>query len=134
MKRVLVTGTAARTARICRFIVQSKDCGSTALRSLEDAQPPSWRRVEVPAEIALKDLHSVTQGRRVGRTPISSSSTSTARQIAGPGLGGGGECGARTVGAGREQLGDLALRGIKWFTYVYDIATTGPADAHCKVV
>jgi hypothetical protein len=28
-------------------------------------------------------------------------------------LGGGGECGARTVGAGREQLGDLALRGIK---------------------
>ena len=75
MKRVLVTGVTARTARICRFIVQSKDCGSTALRSLEDAQPPSWRRVEVPAEIALKDLHSVTQGRRVGRTPISSSST-----------------------------------------------------------
>jgi len=49
-------------------------------------------------------------------------------------VGSGGQCGARSVGAGREQLGDLALRGIKWFTYVYDIATTGPADAHCKVV
>jgi hypothetical protein len=36
-------------------------------------------------------------------------------------LGSGGECGARTVGADREQLGDLALRGIKRFTYVYDM-------------
>jgi hypothetical protein len=52
---------------------------------------------------------------------ISSSSTSAARQIAGPGLGSGGQCGARSVGAGREQLGDLALRGIKRFTYVYDM-------------
>jgi hypothetical protein len=41
--------------------------------------------------------------------------------IAGPGLGSGGQCGARSVGAGREQLGDLALRGIKRFTYVYDM-------------
>jgi hypothetical protein len=36
-------------------------------------------------------------------------------------LGSGGQCGARSVGAGREQLGDLALRGIKRFTYVYDM-------------
>ena len=27
----------------------------------------------------------------------------------------------RSVGAGREQLGDLAGRGIKRFTYVYDM-------------
>jgi len=37
-------------------------------------------------------------------------------------LGSGGQCGARSVGAGREQLGDLALRGIKRFTYVYDMS------------
>jgi hypothetical protein len=36
-------------------------------------------------------------------------------------LGSGGQCGARSVGTGREQLGDLALRGIKRFTYVYDM-------------
>jgi hypothetical protein len=36
-------------------------------------------------------------------------------------LGSGGQCGARSVGAGREQLADLALRGIKRFTYVYDM-------------
>ena len=27
----------------------------------------------------------------------------------------------RSVGAGREQLGDLAVRDIKRFTYVYDM-------------
>jgi len=37
-------------------------------------------------------------------------------------VGSGGQCGARSVGAGREQLGDLALRGIKRFTYVYDMS------------
>jgi pRiA4b ORF-3-like protein len=98
MKRVSVTGVTARTARICRFIVQSKDYGSTALRSLEDAEPPIWRRLEVPAEITLKDLHSVIQ------TAMGWENAHLFQ-----------------FHVGREQLGDLSLRGIKRFTYVYDM-------------
>jgi hypothetical protein len=87
---------------------------------LEDAEPPIRRRVEVSAKITLKDLHSVIQVATVGRTPISSSSTSAARQF--PDLHWAAEAKAvRSVGAGREQLGDLAGRGIKRFTYVYDM-------------
>jgi hypothetical protein len=66
--------------------------------------------------------HSVIHAamRWAGRTPVSSSSKSAARQS--PDLDWAVEANAvaRSVGTGREQLGDLALRGIKRFTYVYD--------------
>jgi len=107
-------------ARICRLVVQSKDYGPTALRSLEDAEPPIWRRVEVPAE-TLKDLHSVIQAATGWENAHLFQFHVGRETIAGPGLGSGSQCGARSVSAGREQLGDLALRGLKRFTYVYDM-------------
>jgi hypothetical protein len=77
--------------------------------------------VEVPAEIALKDRHSVIQVATGWENAHLFQFHVGRETIAGPGLDSGGQCGTRSVGAGREQLGDLALRGIKRFTYVYDM-------------
>jgi hypothetical protein len=88
---------------------------------LEDTEPTIWRQVEVPAEMTLKDLHSVIQA-AMGWENAHLFQFHVGREtIAGPGMGGGSQYGARPVSAGRVQLGDLAARGIKRFSYVYDM-------------
>lgn len=88
---------------------------------LADTEPPIWRRIEVPAEMTLKELHSVIQAAmgwdnehlfqfHVGR-----------ETVGGPGMGGGGFGAPRSIGAGRASLDDLAARGVKRFTYLYDM-------------
>ena len=88
---------------------------------LEDTEPTIWRRVEVPPEITLKDLHSVIQAAMGWENAHLFQFHVRRETIAGPGMGGGSPYGARPVGAGRVQLGDLAARGIKRFSYVYDM-------------
>ena len=89
--------------------------------TLADTEPPIWRRVEVPAEMTLKDLHAVIQAAmgwdnahlylfHVGR-----------ETIAGPGMGGEGFGMPRAIGAGRVRLDELAARGVKRFAYEYDM-------------
>lgn len=88
---------------------------------LADTEPPIWRRLEVPAEFTLKDLHGVIQAAmrwtnshlylfNVGR-----------ETIPGPGLGEVGFGAAPRISAGRVSLTDLAAGGIKRFRYVYDM-------------
>lgn len=88
---------------------------------LADTEPSIWRRVEVPAEMTLKDLHSVIQA-AMGWDNAHLYQFHVGREtIAGPGLGGEGFGMPRAIGAGRVRLADLAARGVKRFTYVYDM-------------
>lgn len=88
---------------------------------LADTEPPIWRRVEVPAEMTLKELHAVIQG-AMGWENAHLYQFHVGREtIAGPGLGGGGWGASPSIGAGRLRLQDLAARGIKRFSYVYDM-------------
>lgn len=89
--------------------------------TLADTEPPIWRRVEVPAEMTLKDLHGVIQA-AMGWDNTHLYQFHVGREtIAGPGMGGGGFGAPRSIGAGRVRLDELATRGIKRFTYLYDM-------------
>ncbi|MGH7005206.1 MAG: plasmid pRiA4b ORF-3 family protein [Alphaproteobacteria bacterium] len=101
---------------------------------LADTEPPIWRRVEVPADLTLKDLHALIQAvmrwtnshlylYQVGR-----------ETIAGPGMGGVGFGAAPAVGAGRVSLADLAEGGIKRFRYVYDMGDSWEHDIRIEKV
>ncbi len=87
---------------------------------LVDTEPPIWRRVEVAAEMTLKDLHAVIQA-AMGWENFHLYQFHVGREtIDGPGMSGGwGE--SRSIGAGRVRLDDLTERGVKRFTYVYDM-------------
>jgi Plasmid pRiA4b ORF-3-like protein len=88
---------------------------------LADTEPPIWRRIEVPAEMTLKELHRVIQA-AMGWDDEHLFQFHVGREtVAGPGMGGGGFGAPRTIGAGRVTLDDLAARGVKRFTYLYDI-------------
>jgi len=89
--------------------------------TLADTEPPIWRRVEVPAEMTLKDLHSVIQA-AMGWDNAHLYQFHVGREtIAGPGMGGEGFGMPRATGAGRVRLVDLAARGIKRLAYEYDM-------------
>jgi pRiA4b ORF-3-like protein len=89
--------------------------------TLVDTEPPTWRRVEVPAEMTLKDLHAVIQA-AMGWTNSHLYQFHVGREtIDGPGMGGGGWGGPPSTGAGRVRLDDLSKRGVKRFAYVYDM-------------
>lgn len=89
--------------------------------TLADSEPPIWRRVEVPAEMTLKDLHAVIQA-AMGWDDAHLYQFHVGRQtIAGPGMDGEGFGIPRPIGAGRVRVEDLAERGIKRFAYVYDM-------------
>jgi hypothetical protein len=88
---------------------------------LADTEPPIWRRVEVPAEMTLKELHAVIQA-AMGWDDAHLFQFHVGREtIAGPGMGGEGFGAPRSIGAGRVRLDDLAARGVKRFAYVYDM-------------
>lgn len=88
---------------------------------LADTEPPIWRRVEVPAEMTLKELHAVIQA-AMGWDDAHLFQFHVGREtIAGTGMGGGGLGAPRSIGAGRVRLDDLAARGVKRFAYVYDM-------------
>jgi len=89
--------------------------------TLADTEPPIWRRVEVPVEMTLKDLHAVIQA-AMGWDNAHLYQFHVGREtIAGPGMGGGGFGTPRAIGAGRVRLDELAARGIKRFAYEYDM-------------
>lgn len=101
---------------------------------LADTDPPIWRRVEMPVDLTLKDLHGVIQAAmrwtnshlyqyQVGR-----------ETIPGPGMGGMGFGAAPTIGAGRISLADLAEGGIKRFRYVYDMGDGWEHDIRIEKV
>ena len=87
---------------------------------LEDSEPPIWRRIEVPADMTLKDLHAVIQAATGWENAHLYQFHVGRETIAGPGMGGGG-LGPRPTSAGRVRLDDLAAHGIKRFTYLYDM-------------
>jgi hypothetical protein len=88
---------------------------------LADTEPPIWRRVEVPAEMTLKELHGVIQA-AMGWDDDHLFQFYVGREtIAGPGMGGEGFGARRSIGAGRVRLEDLAARGVKRFTHLYDM-------------
>jgi hypothetical protein len=89
--------------------------------TLADTEPPIWRRVEVPAQMTLKELHSVIQA-AMGWDNAHLYQFHVGREtIARPGMGGEGFGTPRAIGAGRVRLVDLAARGIKRFAYEYDM-------------
>jgi len=96
----------------------------TALRlsiTLLDIEPAIWRRVEVPLDLTLKDLHAVIQA-AMGWTNSHLYQFHVGREIvAGPGAGATGLEGPRTIGSGRVRLAGLISRGVKRFLYVYDM-------------
>ena len=88
---------------------------------LADTEPPIWRRVEVPADLTLKELHAVIQA-AMGWENAHLYQFHVGREtIAGPGMGGGGFLGPRPASAGQVRLDDLATHGVKRFTYLYDM-------------
>lgn len=89
--------------------------------TLADTEPPIWRRVEVPYEMTLKDLHGVIQA-AMGWDNAHLYQFHVGREtIAGPGMGGEGFGIPRAISAGRVRLDELATRGIKRFAYEYDM-------------
>jgi hypothetical protein len=89
--------------------------------TLTGTEPPIWRRVEVPVEVTLKDMHAVIQA-AMGWDNAHLYQFNVGRDtIAGPGLGGGVLAGSPSIGPGRVLLDDLAARGVKRFAYVYDL-------------
>ena len=88
---------------------------------LADTEPPIWRRIEVPADLTLKELHAVIQA-AMGWENAHLYQFQVGREtIAGPGMGGGGFLEPRPASAGQVRLDDLAGHGIKRFTYLYDM-------------
>jgi hypothetical protein len=88
---------------------------------LADTEPSIWRRVEVPAEMTLKELHAVIQA-AMGWEDAHLFQFHVGRQtIAGPGMGGAGFGMPRPIDAGRVHLDELTERGVKRFTYLYDM-------------
>jgi hypothetical protein len=89
--------------------------------TLAGTEPPIWRRVEVPAEMTLKDLHGVSQV-AMGWDNAHPYQFYVGREtIAGPGMSGGGFDMPRAIGAGRVRLNELTARGVKRFAYEYDM-------------
>ena len=88
---------------------------------LVDTEPPIWRRVEVPAEMTLKDLHTVIQAAMGWQNAHLYQFHVGRETIDGPGMGGGGWGESRSIGAGRVRLEDLTARSVKRFDYVYDM-------------
>jgi len=87
---------------------------------LADSEPPIWRRIEVPAEMTLKELHAVIQAAMGWNNDHLYQFYVGRETIAGPGMGGG--FGApRSIGAGRVRLEDLAADRVKRLTYLYDM-------------
>jgi hypothetical protein len=103
---------------------QSVSMSATVLRLkivLVDTEPPIWRRVEVPAEMTLKDLHAVIQATMGWQNTHLYQFQVGRETIDGPGMGGGGWGGSRSIGAGAVRLDDLVGRGVKRVDYVYDM-------------
>jgi hypothetical protein len=68
---------------------------------LADTEPPIWRRIEVPADLTLKELHAVIQA-AMGWENAHLYQFQVGREtIAGPGMGGGGFLGPRPASAGQ---------------------------------
>jgi Plasmid pRiA4b ORF-3-like protein len=89
--------------------------------ALEGTEPPIWRRVDVPANMSLKELHSVIQAAMGWQNMHLYHFQAGRQRIIGPGLDDLGGIGARSVGAGSVLIGDLTARGITRFSYVYDM-------------
>jgi hypothetical protein len=88
---------------------------------LADTDPPIWRRIEVQADLTLKELHAVIQA-AMGWENAHLYQFHVGREtIAGPGMGGDGFLEPRPASAGQVRLGDLAAHGVKRFTYLYDM-------------
>jgi hypothetical protein len=86
--------------------------------SLKHTEPEIWRRIEVPAGMTLKELHTVIQS-AMGWEDAHLFEFQVGRErVAGPGLGFGD---SRSLSAGRVRLADLAAHGVKRFIYVYDM-------------
>lgn len=99
---------------------------------LVDTQPPIWRRVEVPAEMTLKELHVVIQA-AMGWENAHLYQFHVGREtIAGPGMGGGGWDASPSIGAGRVRLADLTTRGVKRFSYIYDMGDSWEHTIHIE--
>lgn len=71
---------------------------------LDDAEPPIWRAVELPARTGLKELHHIIQA-AMGWDDEHLYSFQIGRQKIG----------------GRDQLGELIASGVKRFGYLYDM-------------
>lgn len=89
--------------------------------SLKDSDPKIWRLVAVPAGMTLKELHAVIQAAMGWNNAHLFEFQVGRERIAGPGMGGLGFGGSRSLSAGRVRLADLAAHGVKRFTYVYDM-------------
>ncbi|MBM3492579.1 MAG: plasmid pRiA4b ORF-3 family protein [Alphaproteobacteria bacterium] len=72
--------------------------------TLDDSEPPIWRRVELPAETDLKGLHRVIQA-AMGWTNSHLHEFQVGRRRA----------------AGRTTLAELAASGVRRFGYLYDM-------------
>ncbi len=89
--------------------------------TLMDTEPAIWRRVEVPAAITLKNLHSVIQA-AMGWQNYHLYQFHVGRQtIDGPGFVDVGFSGQRNITAARVGLGDLIEGKVKRFVYIYDM-------------
>jgi Plasmid pRiA4b ORF-3-like protein len=87
---------------------------------LEDAEPPIRRRVEVPAKITLKDLHSVIQAATGWENAHLFQFHVCRETIPGPALGSGGQSGAFCRHRPRAARRPGRARH-KTVTYVYDM-------------
>jgi len=102
--------------------------------TLQDTEPPIWRRIEVPAAITLKDLHAAIQA-AMGWQNIHLFRFEAGRQtIDGPGLGGASPFGSSNFTAGRVTLDDLTARNIKRFSYLYDMGDNWEHDLRIEKV
>lgn len=100
--------------------------------TLQDTEPAIWRRIEVPASITLKQLHPIIQA-AMGWENAHLFRYSVGRQsIDGPGLSGTGLYGQSNITAGRATLDDLTARGIKRFSYLYDMGDSWEHDLHIE--
>lgn len=84
--------------------------------TLQDTEPLIWRRIEVPATMTLKDLHTIIQAAMGWQNAHLFRFEAGRQTIDGPGLGGAGPFGSSNITAGRVRLDDLTARNIKRFS------------------
>jgi hypothetical protein len=102
--------------------------------TLIGTEPAIWRRVEVPAAITLKNLHSVIQA-AMGWQNYHLYQFQVGRQtIDGPGFAEVGFTGERNITAARVGLDDLIERKVKRFAYIYDMGDGWEHDLRIEKV
>ena len=84
--------------------------------TLEDTDPPIWRRIEVKATTTLKALHPIIQAAMGWENEH-------LFQF---------EVRGYRAGGGHASLGDLAAEGIKRFSYLYDMGDSWEHGLHIE--